>query len=444
MINPELRRNGWLEITPHRLLAMPLLLGMVFLAVGALARTDARAALSWAGLTGFVLLTLVWGTRLAANAFLDEVADKTWDWQRLSILQPWEMTWGKLLGATAFAWYGGLICLGVFVVNTQTGPLAYAVETALTLVLLAVAVHATALAAAVHMARKAGQKKRNPVGMLALLVLALAAVSSGLPRLLLGASSVSQIYWYGWAIHAGHFALASAALLAVWAVVGAYRALCQALAVRTIPSVWLAFVACTTLYTAGFAAAQVGVTALQAIAWCALAWTVALTYLMLLTEPAGPVVVRRVQRKLDVGQWRRAAEEMPCWPLTLLAAFACAVGVHLLPLVDVSGFQQGRGVNPVAVVVMLARDAGLLMFFASALKPQRAVGSTLVYILVLDWILPGMLYAWGARDVAKLVLPLSAEGAGVQIFLASLQCIGVWWLAWRRIQMRLSFTRPQG
>jgi pimeloyl-ACP methyl ester carboxylesterase len=57
----------------------------------------------------FGVLTILWGTRLAANSILDEMADKTWDWQRLSILSPWTMTWGKLFGATAFAWYGGLV-----------------------------------------------------------------------------------------------------------------------------------------------------------------------------------------------------------------------------------------------------------------------------------------------------------------------------------------------
>ena len=113
-MNPELRRNLWLEITTHRLLAMPVVLGLAFLALAAIDKPNAAEHVGWLGLGGFVVLTMFWGARLAGNSIIDEITDKTWDWQRLSTLAPWTMTWGKLFGATVFAWYGGLTCLGVF------------------------------------------------------------------------------------------------------------------------------------------------------------------------------------------------------------------------------------------------------------------------------------------------------------------------------------------
>ena len=105
-MNPELRRNLWLEVSMHRLIAMPAVLGMGFLVVASINDLPWQQRVSWAALTVYFVLTLYWGTRLAADAISDEVRGKTWDLQRMSALGPWYMTWGKLFGATVFAWYG--------------------------------------------------------------------------------------------------------------------------------------------------------------------------------------------------------------------------------------------------------------------------------------------------------------------------------------------------
>jgi hypothetical protein len=76
------------------------------------------------------------------------------------------------------------------------------------------------------------------------------------------------------------------------------------------------------------------------------------------------------------------------------------------------------------------------MFFAAAAKPNRVVGSTFVYIAVLDWILPSILHALGADLAASLVLPSLAKGIAMQLLLALLQAGIVWWLAGRRIRER--------
>ncbi len=41
---------------------------------------------------------------LAGRSLAEEASQNTWDWQRLSALSPWQMAWGKLLGATLPAW----------------------------------------------------------------------------------------------------------------------------------------------------------------------------------------------------------------------------------------------------------------------------------------------------------------------------------------------------
>ena len=436
MMNPELRRNLWLEITPHRLLAMPAVLVLAFLALSAIDRDTAMATVSMTALGGFGLLTILWGTRLAANSVMDEMIDKTWDWQRLSILTPWEMTWGKLFGATAFAWYGGLVCMAVFLSLSHATPVTSPVKTALTAILLAVMLHAAAIASALHMSRKGGAQHRRSAGFLVLIAV-LYIVPYTLSR---GWESKLPVNWFGIDFDSGSFILASAAVFAAWAVAGAWRAMCQALAVRTTPAMWAAFLVFVSIYAAGFAIGEAKISLAQAILFSGLVWSVGLTYLMLFTEPTGPLVVRRVMRKTDLGQWHRAAEEMPCWPVTLAIAALCAVPLAALNAGS-SWMPTGWAMAPIPLVLMLARDAGILMFFLAAPKPKRAEGTTLVYIVVLDWILPGVLHAMNLDVLARLILPLGEGNTWLQIAVALIQAGVVWWFAWQRINERISSTR---
>lgn len=436
MMNPELRRNLWLEITPHRLLAMPAVLALAFMALWAIDRSKAIETVCLTALASFGVLTILWGTRLAANSVIDEIIDKTWDWQRLSTLTPWEMTWGKLFGATAFAWYGGLVCLLVFLLTSHATPVVSPVKTALTAILLAIMLQAAAIASALHMARKGGAQHRRSAGFLVLIAV-LYIVPVALSR---GWESRLPMNWFGINFDSGSFTFASAAVFAAWAVVGAYRAMCQGLAVRTIPVVWVAFLAFVSLYAAGFAVGEAKISLAHAILLSGLVWSVGLTYVMLFTEPTGPLVVRRVMRKTTLGQWRRAAEEVPCWPITLVIAalFAVALAVQNA---GSTWLPAGWAMAPIPFVLMLARDAGILMFFLAAPKPKRAEGTTLVYMLVLDWILPGMLHAMNLEVIARLVLPLGEGNAWLQIVVALAQAGLVWWFAWLRISARIASTR---
>jgi len=67
----------------------------------------------------YYLLTLVWGTRLAGDALINEIRDHTWDQQRMTSISPWSMAWGKLFGITIYVWYGAVICLAVFTVTAS-------------------------------------------------------------------------------------------------------------------------------------------------------------------------------------------------------------------------------------------------------------------------------------------------------------------------------------
>ena len=131
-MNPEFQRNLWLEAGPRRLAWTGVVLAALYGSVLLLARDHAVWALGGAGAAVFVASSLIWGARAAGGAVAEEVRQRTWDFQRLSALTPWEMAWGKLFGATLAQWFGGAICLPfilapVWIAQGPRGALTYAV-----------------------------------------------------------------------------------------------------------------------------------------------------------------------------------------------------------------------------------------------------------------------------------------------------------------------------
>ena len=443
MMNPELRRNLWLEITTHRLLAMPVVLGLAFLVLAAIDQPNAVEHVSWLGLGGFGVLTVLWGSRLAGNSIIDEIADKTWDWQRLSTLSPWTMTWGKLFGATAFAWYGGLICVGVFLVTASTTKIPSPLPFGLSLVLLAIMLHAATIAAALHTARISSTANRRSIGLLPVLMLIyIAPLAMAMAS---GAESNMVANWYWTNFDGLNFLLMSSALFAAWAVIGAYRAMCQSLAVRTTPWVWVLFLLFVSAYSAGFAINSLEknntVTPLAALSLAGLGWGLIFTYVMLFTAPTGPVVLRRVAQKIKLKQWTRAWQEVPCWPVTWLFAALCALVLACNGVSSGNPAWRDLALTPIPSVLLAARDAGIFLFFAAAVSPKRVVGTTIVYMLLLDWILPGLLRSFGLTQFAELVFPFGQGNSWALIASALLQAIVAGWFAYRRVQVNFSSYR---
>lgn len=429
-MNAELRRNLWIELSTHRLLAMPVALALV------LAFAHAVSDAPWHGVAltaawiaaGFLG---VWGARAAAESVGDEMRARTWDAQRLSALGPWDMTWGKLFGSTAFAWYGGLISLAVVLATAPADWRYPALKIAALIVAVSVLGQAAAGLAGLAAARK-GHSRGGLVGLwLLVLLLVLAGPAAGLASTL-----ESGVRWWDRPYDTVDFALASAACFAAWAVFGFYRAMCTELQVRTTPWAYTAFNAFLTAYLAGFwhASAAQPASALNALLVCGLVVTGTLTYLQLFAEPTGVIVFRRVQVRFDRGELRRALEELPCWPVSLaLAAIASAL---IALLFDAHGDPgqplYGASVAAIPAFFLLARDAGMFLVFAFARQPRRIEAAALFYLVLLYGIVPGLLQVAGLQAVAELVLPPIFTSPGKATVVAAAQAaIAAALVAWR-------------
>jgi hypothetical protein len=400
-MNPEFKRNLWRVFTPQRLIVTPALLGLVFLAIAM--SNDGKLASNGYGLASglFIVIVWFWGLRLANASIIDEMRDKTWDQQRMSALSPWAMAWGKLFGATAFAWYAGLICLTVAAVCGWTEQGSAVLLRLTTLVATGILLHAASIALNLHTSQN-GARIVQRGGMVWLGVPALLLL---LPNGIRRFWSDATVDWWGMAIGSTDFAFFSSALFAGCAVFAAWRTMSNALQVRTLPWAWPLFALVLAGYCAGFANAAANAYVFYATA---LAVAAGLTYFALVTEPSGLLVWQRLKRRRELGDWRGWLERLPLWPTTLVLAFIFAG----LASSNAPGFAAPPTLNrlfglaPLGVALMLLRDVCVFLFFTLAADAKRAFGAALFYLIVIDLLLPFLAQVAGLNALRYVLLPV--------------------------------------
>jgi hypothetical protein len=424
-MNPEFRRQLWLQFTVTRLTLLPALLLTCFTAVYLSANDMHAQALAVAGAVLFVALVWGMGTLAAGASVIDEVTDRTWDQQRMSAMQPWAMTWGKLAGATAYGWYGGALCLLVALPSALLSESReQAWQLALVGVLSGVFLQATLLAVNLQLAKIGGRMvRRGGIWTLLLLLLWGLGPASGLVR-------DPGPTWWGQPLNALDFAVASLALFAVCAVVAAWRSMAEVLMVRQWPWGWPALALLATVYLTGFTPSH----RLAAFGLVGLSACAVLTYVSLLAEPQPRTLWQRVATRLSVGQWQAALLQLPRWPTTLLLALPFAMWVTLtLGRHDLLPWSQEDQFTlpPLSLVLLMGRDAALALFLAFSVTGRRPVLGFVVLMAVLYGLLPWLFGLADNQILLGLVQPLLATGPLSLVFATAHLAIALGLLRWR-------------
>lgn len=431
MMNPEFRRNLWLSFSVQRLLAMPVLLGLIFLAIGLSDHypVGAADALYFAATILFMFVVWLWGARNANSAIVDELRDKTWDQQRMSALAPWTMTWGKLFGSTAFNWYGGAICLAIAIPSAIVGEQPFWLSDLPTLTAVALMLHAALIALNLHSAQLEMQLiQRGGLGWLAI-IFAFPAFSFFLNT----SRQPHPISWWDMDLENSLFLLGSALLFAACAIFAAWRVMCNALQVRTMPWAWPLFAVILSIYFAGIGELATDLP-LFALGYVGLFIATVMTYATLLTEPASLLIWNRLRVRQQSGDWRGWLEHLPIWPTTMLLAFCFALlataaqpqFIYRLPHLPILH-------EPLAAAFMLLRDASIVLFFSFARTAKRATTVAVLYLAVIDALLPILFKAGGLDALSYLLLPVGgAHGAGTSVLvMACHAAIALALVAWR-------------
>ncbi len=403
MSNPEFKRTLWLSLSPHRLVAMPVLLVLTLLAVALGSPADQVAgSLYTTSITLFIFIVWLWGARNANSAIVDELRDKTWDQQRMSALAPWTMTWGKLFGATSFNWYGGAICLLVAAVS---GVMAGEPDVAPMLLALCaggVLLHAMLIALNLHTSQYDSRIiQRGGLGWLVIIL-----VFIFIP--VFNSNQGKPVLWWDMEIDHALFWLDSALLFAACAIFGAWRVVSNALQVRTLPWAWPTLACILAAYFGGFMHESGRIPPVLLVG---LFVSIAMSYAALFSEPNNLLRWRKLRLLQERKDWRRWLEHLPLWPSTLALTFLFAA----LILLSSPGEYAAHGrtllqpAHALTLALMLLRDACVLLFFAFAPDNRRALGAAMLYLIVLNILLPFLAGVADLEGVRYFFLPFDPE-----------------------------------
>lgn len=438
-MNPEFQRNLWLEAGPRRLAWTGVVLAAIYGAVLLLARDHPFSALGIAGAAVFVAAALIWGARAAGGAVAEEVRQRTWDFQRLSALTPWEMTWGKLFGASSLSWLAGGTGLALTLIwSFADGHPERAVQWLIGGLSLAVLLQAGSMAGALVNVRRARAEGRVPnfrftLGGIVGLMFVIGAVQRAFPTQGQGlggpfgwlTGARGDFHWWGLPVAADWFATISLAAFAGWALVAAWRLMRLELQMENGPWYWPGFVLFAGVWAAGMI--DTGGTARFAVAGAVFAIC---AYLGAFADPADRVRLRQFMDALR--RWDIKAM-LPTTPLVVaplkLSVYA-VVGIAIAPLF-------GEGAEPSAVLALAAlafllRDLAIVAYFRFGPRPGRGdFGAALA--LFLAYFVGGVVGMTSGQGGLALFAP-SLTMPAISVFAGAVQAAIVWFLAWKRIQ----------
>ena len=449
----ELQRNVWLQLSWGRLIAAPLLIGILVAAMMS-AWTPVPSHMAELARWGFVLVLAFWSTRRVADALAEEIGAGTWEGQRMSGVSAWSMVWGKMFGGAIFPWYCALIFLGLMVwfglKSAPTDMRLPLVQQVATLLLGGILGQATALTVALVLLRKIQFRRRLTVtlaqlaGLLAF-GLAVGWDYSANPW----ARSVGTIRWFDRDYDSYQFYMASAGAFTAWALLAAWRLMRAELLYINRPWAWTLFTLFCMGYAAGFVPWDMEVTTSRFANACIAG--LALTYLSFFGEAKDPVRYRWGLARFKAFQWWRALEFTPWWLISYFFAaiaggatiWSISVGGQFIPpetwwlelVRDVNIFALAPfAFNVAALLLFVLRDMFLLLWLNFGPWRARADLTGFCFLAVLYVPVPMLLIGLGLTQFLPAAWPFMATNPIAMVWPA-VELVGVWVLLlmrWRQ------------
>ena len=394
-MNPEFKRNLWLEITPTRLALMPILIGLALMTVASLKSDplkpdDVALAIFKLSFYGFFACAVIWGCFLAGRALALEFSEGTWDSQRMSTLTPWQMAWGKLFGSTLYAWYGGIMLLVIAGISALQLDNSFAQIFTLIcgLICIAIILHALTLAHGLQARRKKPDGASRLAGaFLPLLFLILCLpVLAAMGFFDYGLLGTKTILWWGHDWDQQNLVVMTLIFLTLWMLVYLWETMRRELMLPNRVWWWPLFLLFWIIWSAGFVPTDPEVP--SKIYWTGFfaIWTIIVVF-------SGYVLLFDARK--DQGMWLRliAARKNPNKRLLQhlepgwLFSFFIAIG---LGIIDVCLFPETffNLITLLCVCAFVARDVAWILWLNLSKNIRRAEGAALVSLAVAYGLLP--------------------------------------------------------
>ena len=418
--NPEFKRNIWLELTIPRIIGMPLVLFTAFFFIKISSKSGLESS-AISSMIVFGMIVFLWGTRAAAESIITEIRDRTWDCQRMSAIGPWDMTLGKLFGSTIYQWYGGFICLLIYI--TSSKPAENVLKNVILLTLCGIFSHGLGLLAGLLSIRKERRYNRGKGSALAVF-----AVLPVFPVLLKAYGD--NISWYGHTYNNIDFIIGSLFFFTVWTIFGIYRLMRSELQMRSTSLAWLLFVVFLIFYSAGFVNNADGSYTLTGRLTVSFLITVFSTYLMIFTERKYTVDYLRLIKSFKTGGWKN---EMPCWMATLSVAFVAGCALLFADssvMENVYKIKDFRALT-VSFFFFLLRDIGIILYFNLSGNLKRADMAAMFSFIMLYIFIPGILLLSHYNFITIFFCP-RYEYPFFGLVTVLIEVIVVYWILYRR------------
>jgi hypothetical protein len=131
----------------------------------------------------------------------------------------------------------------------------------------------------------------------------------------------------------------------------------------------------------------------------------------LFSEPTTLIRWHKLRLLQSREDWRGWLEHLPLWTSTLVLSFLFAV-LLMLTASDDSGFGRNEYLQPqygLTFALMLLRDACILLFFAFSPDNKRVVATTMLYLVVLNFLLPFLANVANLESMRYFFMPVDAS-----------------------------------
>ncbi len=417
-INPELQRNIWENITPTKLIVMPVLLGLVFMIA------DSATNVGIMSLIFFYVITVMVGAYVAGEEIPNEIQDKTWDWQRMSTMTPMQMTIGKLFGSTIYQWYGGIICIFSFIFSALVLKINFInlIQFIICMVLVATFFQSYAMLLGIG-TREMPLRFRRFLIIGILLGLAILLVSV---FIILGVASyfekridkdldIPNVTWFFIKLPSlTHFLLALV-FLNFWSFIGLYRSFRTEMYYFNGPEFFTIFLIVLPFYFSGylFNISEITITVYLTLLFAGIAFFAYQTAILTaLIDKMEIITFRRLFYHLELKNYKKVGYDTPLWLIALVIEIIASLLALLMFMISSQELGKLESDSPQKVLYFLLvinlfaiRDIGIFMY-NNFTQGKNAIGLTLTYLFVLYYVLPALITSTGNEHLLPAFYPI--------------------------------------
>jgi len=424
--NPEFTRNLMLELSPQRLFAMPIILGGLFFLIF-YTTPELSSALNWT-LLMYAIIVSIKGTSQVSRSIIKEIRAKTWDFQRMTIISPWSMVWGKLFGSSIYSWYGGIIIIIVYFscIFMVPAPIHH-FKLGILAVVFSLFLQSMSMLSAligIRSYRESGREdKINHT-----VFYAFAAFSLIIFMTILSwpdNNLLREVKWYKFDLDAIEITMLSVFLFTIWVFIGLYRLMKTELQFQNSPWVWLYFQFFLFFFFSGF---LFNVPSLSVTGFIfgslviSFLSSIVLTYVAAFFDSKNIVDYERLTRDFQFKAYRELSQDLPLWLHSLLVSSIVVVSIiYLLLFIDKSEISKLAfsftlstpfkiAVYCLSVLCFVIRDICILMYLGFSRRNRNGDLLSIIFLFILYLLVPQILHSINLDRLNSFFYPIMGKG----------------------------------